>query len=181
MRGFRSFVLVGVASLWLAIGAQAASSAAGGKIELFVTPKSLNNAVFKIVIVGAIGDYGTATSIDRNGKVDSNGNYVRIRLTKGGFEINSVALNKKTNSAPPLLESQATCSVVFGGSGPVTVFNGTGAYSGIGGTLHITETFAAIGPRLKTGAKKGQCNTSNSARPVALWAAITGSGTVKFS
>ena len=156
-----------------------ARSTAGGAIDLYVTPN--NGAVYKIVIIGAIGDYGTATSIDKDGKVDSNGNYVKIKLTKGTFEVNSVALNKKTNNAPPTVENKTTCSYGFGGSGPVTVFNGTGAYAGISGTLQITETFAAVGPLFKTGAKKGECNTSNSAQPVSFWGSITGKGTVRFA
>jgi hypothetical protein len=156
-----------------------AASPAGGAIEIFVTPNG--GAVYKILVVGAIGDHGTATSIDKDGKVDSNGNYVRIKLSKGTFEVNSAALNTKVNNAPPLLASKATCTYVFGGSGPVTVFNGSGLYAGITGTLQITETFAGQGPLYQTGAKKGQCNTGNSAQPVASWSAITGKGTIKYA
>ena len=152
---------------------------AGGSIDVYVTPN--NGAVYKIVIIGAIGDYGTATSIDKDGKVTPNGNYVKIKLTKGTFEVNSVVLNKKTNNAPPTVENKTTCSYGFGGSGPVTVFNGTGAYAGISGTLRITQTFAAVGPLYMTGAKKGECNQSGNAQPVSFWGAITGKGTVRFA
>ena len=61
------------------------------------------------------------------------------------------------------------------------MFNGTRAYAGISGTLHITETFAAVGPLFKAGAKKGECNVSNNAQPVAFWGSITGSGTIRFA
>jgi hypothetical protein len=178
--------LVGSALLaTLVVGLLAASAAgarsaapAGGVVHVFVTPNQ--GAVYKIVIVGAIGDYGTATSIDKDGKVAQNGNYVKIRLRKGTFEVNSVALNKKTNDAPPTVVNKETCSFEFGGSGPVTLFNGTGAYAGISGTLQITQTFAGIGPLYKTGPKQGTCNMSNSAQPVAFWASITGKGVVRF-
>jgi hypothetical protein len=163
----------------LLVGTAASSPPPGGKIQIYVTPN--NGAVYKIVIVGAIGDYGTATSINKAGKVESNGNYVRIKLSKGGFEVNSVALDKNTSNAPPQLDSPTTCSYVFGGSGPVTLFNGSGLYAGISGTLQITQVYAGIGPRLSTGAKKGQCNQSNNAQPIAFWGSITGKGTVKFS
>ena len=163
----------------LVVGVAGAAPPAGGTIDLYVTPNT--GAVYKILVIGAIGDHGTATTIDKDGKVDSNGNYVRIKLSKGSFEVNSVALNKKVNSAPPTVESKATCTYAFGGSGPVTPFNGSGLYTGISGTLHVTETFAGQGPLYKTGAKKGQCDTSNNAQPVATWTAITGKGTIKFS
>ena len=163
----------------LAAGLASAAAPAGGVVEIYVTPTS--GAVYKIVVVGAIGDHGTATSIDKDGKVDSNGNYVKIKLTQGTFEVNSVALNKKTNNAPPTLTDLATCSYAFGGSGPVSLFNGTGRYAGISGTLKIDETFAAVGPLFKTGAKKGKCDSSSNAQPVAFWGSITGKGAVKFA
>ena len=158
--------------------AGAGTMPAGGKIKVWVTPGL--GAVDKIVITGAIGDYGTATTITKSGKVDSNGNYVRIRLKQGGFEVNSVALNKKVNNAPPIMVNKTTCSFEFGGNGPVTLFNGTGRYAGISGTIQIAEVFAGVGPRFKTGAKKGQCNLSNNAQPAAFYGSITGTGTVSF-
>jgi len=45
---------------------------------------------------------------------------------------------------------------------------------GITGTPHITERFAGIGPRYASGPKKGQCNMSNNAQPIAFWGSITG-------
>jgi hypothetical protein len=159
-----------------AAGAQSTPTA--GTIEIWTMPS--NGPVSKIVITGAIGDYGTATTIDKNGKVDNNGDYVKIALKHGGFEVNSVELNKVTNTAPPIMTNTTTCSVEFGGSGPVTLFNGTGMYAGITGTVHITERFAAVGPRYASGAKKGQCNMSNNSQPLAFWGSITGSGKVSF-
>jgi hypothetical protein len=41
--------------------------------------------------------------------------------------------------------------------------------------------FAFVLPTFTSGAKKGQCNESKSAQPIAQYSAITGSGTVKFS
>jgi hypothetical protein len=167
-----------LAALAVGTAAGAGTTPAGGKIQIWVTPGQ--GAVSKIVITGAIGDYGTATTITKSGKVDSNGNYVRIKLKQGGFQVNSVALNKKTNNAPPLMVNKTTCSVEFGGSGPVTLFGGTGRYAGISGTLQIKETFAGVGARFKSGAKKGQCNMSNNSEPIAFWGSITGGGAVSF-
>jgi hypothetical protein len=161
--------------------ASAAGATKGGTTQVFATPTSSNSAVANIVVTGAIGDYGTATTIDKNGKVDSNGDYVKVALQKGGFEINSTTLNQKVNALPPVEQNSTTCSVVFGGTGPVTLFGGSGAYVGISGTLQVTETFAGIGPRYSSGPKKGQCNTSSNAAPLAFFASITATGTVAFS
>jgi hypothetical protein len=163
----------------LGVSATAASAGpTGGTIEIWATPG--NGAVAAIVVTGAIGDYGTATTIDKNGKVDENGDYVKVALKKGGFEVNSVVLNQKTNAAPPIMVNNTTCSVEFGGSGPVTLFNGNGMYAGITGTLHITETFAGVSGRYTSGAKKGQCIMSNNSQPVAFWGSITGTGKIEF-
>ena len=145
------------------------------------TALDLVGAVSKIVITGVIGDYGTATSINKNGTIDANGNYVKIALKHGGFEVNSVALNQKTNNAPPTMVNTTTCSFDFGGSGPVTLFNGTGMYTGITGTLNITEKFGGIGPVFTSGPKKGQCNMGENVQPIAFYGSITGSGKVSFS
>jgi uncharacterized membrane protein len=159
--------------------AGASSTPQSGTIFISVTPN--NSASYPIVIAGAIADYGQATTIDQNGKVDPNGNYVKIALKQGAFEVNSTDLNKKANSAPPTSNNTTNCSFSFTATGPVTVFDGSGSYKGIAGTLTITESFVAILPRVTSGAHKGQCNESNSAAPLASNGNIGGSGKVSFS
>jgi hypothetical protein len=131
-------------------------------------------------MTGAIGDYGNALTIDKNGTPDPNGNYVKVTLQKGGFEINSTTLNAKANKAQPTFDT-ATCSAALYVAGPLTLSNGTGLYSGIAGTLTVSETAAFILPRYTGGKNKGECNTSNSAQPVKQYASIIGTGTVSFS
>jgi hypothetical protein len=65
-------------------------------------------------------------------------------------------------------------------SAPVPIVGGTGLYAGISGTAMITESFGFIGPRYKTGPKKGRCNLTGSAQPVAEMASVHGVGTVSF-
>src|ERR1039457_2695430 len=48
-------------------------SPAGGCVKIFAAPS--NGAGGTILITGAIGDYGKALTIDKNGKTDSNGDY----------------------------------------------------------------------------------------------------------
>jgi hypothetical protein len=161
-----------------AFGSTSASTPAGGPVYVHATGS--NGPAGTIVITGAIGDYGKTLSIDKNGKTDNNGNFVRITLKKGTFEVNSTVLNAKTNHAQPMVD-KATCSFRFTGTGPVTLFNGTGLYQGIKGKVNITISFGGVGSLYKSGPHKGQCNMSNNAPLVAQYGSITGPGTVSFS
>jgi hypothetical protein len=158
--------------------ASAATSPAGGAIRVFVTNTSDTKG--KILVTGAIGDYGTTLSTNKNGKVNANGNYEQIKLKQGSFEVNGTQLNKDLNHGKSEV-NKSTCSQEFSGSGPATLFNGTGLYTGISGTVKITVTFAGIAPRFASGAKKGQCNFSENAEPLGIYQSITGVGKVKFS
>jgi hypothetical protein len=163
-----------------AIAAAVPSTLAGGSVKLFATPS--NGLHSTILMTGAIGGYGNALAIDKNGRADPHGNYVKVTLHKGGFEINSTALNAKTNNLgnqTPI--NKATCSMAASVSAPVTLLDGTGLYSGITGTLHVTITEAFILPVYASGKNKGQCNESQNAQPVAAYGSIIGSGTVSFS
>jgi hypothetical protein len=143
-----------------------------------VTPGS--GAVDKIILTGVIGDHGTGTSINKDGTVNANGEYVKVALQKGGFEVNAVAFNTQLQKLQPS-QNAATCTAWGTGTGPVTLLDGTGTYAGISGTVTVATSFAEIGPRYATGPKKGQCNMSNNAQPVAEFMGdITGAGTVSF-
>jgi hypothetical protein len=172
MRVFKLAAVGGVLVGLLSVGsaAVAASTPAGGPIVGFVSNGS--GVTSPILITGAIGDHGTSTTIDKNGKKDPNGDYVKVVLTKGGFEVNAVAFNKKLNNLKPLFNF-VTCSASATGSGPVTLFNGTGRYKGIKGTLTATLTFGFIGPIVK-----GKCNANG--KPVAQYSSIVVKGKVSF-
>jgi hypothetical protein len=132
------------------------------------------------LIAGAIGDFGKAISIDKNGTVDADGNYVNIKLQKGTFEVNSTKLNKALNNAKPSI-NKATCSIYVTGAHAATLFNGSGAYAGISGAPKITANFALILPRVKSGKHMGQCNMKNNAKPLSQYQSLQGGGTVSFS
>jgi len=169
-------------ALVLAASALATSRSQGvssGQVRIFADASS-DGPVSKILITGAIGDYGTATSIDRKGKVDQNGDYVKIVLKKGTFEVDSTTLNARMNKAPGIF-NKATCSFSVTGSGPVRLFNGTGLYKGITGSAEMTLSFGGIAPRLTSGAHKGDCNPNQNAKALSQYGAIIGTGTVRFS
>jgi hypothetical protein len=149
-----------------------------GTIHILATLNFLSNPPqIPIVVTGVIGDHGTVTTIDANGKVDQNGNYEKVVLQKGTFEINSTAINKVTNSEEPTF-NKVNCSAWQQLTGPpaVTLFDGTGAYKAIKGSLIQSSTFALVGPKLKN----GTCNPSQNAAPVAAFGIITATGTISF-
>jgi len=162
--------LLAVAAMLLVPGAGAAGK--GGPIQFYVQGSTVTTP---ILVTGAVTDYGTATSVTKSGKPDENGNYEKIVLKKGGFWIDATALNKKLNSAAPTID-KAHCFFAFKGSGPTTIFKGTGVYAGISGNADVIVSFVVLGP--KTAA--GKCNMAQNAQPVAQYGNVTGSGTVSF-
>ena len=110
MRVGKLAAVVGVTACALGVGsvALAASTPQGGKIRVFVTNTSATKG--KILITGAIGDYGTTISEDANGKTDPNGNFEKVTLKQGGFLVNATGLNNKLNHAKPTI-NRANCSM----------------------------------------------------------------------
>jgi len=160
-----------------AFGSSASSTPAGGPVQIYAPQSdSIHGTIY---VTGAIGDYGKTLTINSKGKATSGGNFVKITLHKGTFEVNSTAFNAKSNNLQPTVYA-ATCSATGTVSGPVTLFNGTGLYKGISGTVNITATFGFLGPLFKSGKNKGQCNFSNNAQPISQYTSITGLGTVSF-
>ena len=154
-----------------------AATSQGGAIRLIVSGG--NQPKQKILVVGAIGDYGTASSVDQNGKPDENGNFEQIKLQKGSFMVDATKFNAASNSVRPVIASPKNCSVLVSWHAPAAIVSGTRAYKGISGSVNLQGTFAGVGPKFTSGPHKGQCNMK--AEPKALQIAITGSGKVKFS
>jgi hypothetical protein len=146
----------------------------GGPIQLIVQPGGQQGAG-KIIVTGAIGDYGTSSPSKTKGKTK----YGVATLKKGGFKIDLTAIFKKVNSANPTPNS-VTCSVEISESAPAAISNGTGAYKGVRGSVNLTETFGFIAPRFTKGKHKGQCNWAPNATPVAQMGTVYGTGSVSF-
>ena len=140
----------------------AALAATHGRLHVWVTPR--DGASDPILLTGVIADHGRATSIDKNGTVNQNGAYVKVVLTQGTFEVNKGSFGKAGHRVQPVFNMN-TCSGQATWSGNITLFNGTGAYAGIRGTIRLTDSFAGIAPRYKSGAKKGQCNMNANPAP----------------
>jgi hypothetical protein len=151
----------------------ASGTAAGGPIRVFVDVDVHSPTIQPIVVTGAVGDFGTAFRINLAGKIDVNGNYVRMLLTKGKFRLNTQALNAKIRTTVPVL-NPVTCSSSDSVTAVVRVLDGTGLYAGIGGTVKMTETEGSVYARLASGA----CVLNR--LPISHAAALTGLGTVTF-
>jgi hypothetical protein len=160
-----------------AFGSSAPTHPAAGRINVFYAAQGLSGKA-AVTITGAIGDYGTAVSVDKDGTPDPNGNYSKLTLKQGTFQLNATALDAKFASTKPTTYL-TTCSGQETGTSPVKVLAGTGAYKGITGTVKATFTGAFIIPRDKTGSHAGQCNTKAPA-PLGAFTVVTGSGEISF-
>jgi hypothetical protein len=168
----------------LALGASPAfgQSSSGGAIKVWVTPSTSGSGTKPdpIVITGAIGDYGTSQNVNSAGKPAANTARVKVTLKKGTFIVNTSQLNSALNNAQPTDFNSSNCSASIATEPtevPIVANSGTGAYSGISGTITMTAQIALILPKTKS----GSCNQSNNANPLAGWGTITGNGTVSFS
>lgn len=163
-----------IAGASVALGAGSSSTPAGGQIHMIVQPAQAQGSG-KILITGAIGDYGaTHKAKNTGGKT-----YATATLKKGTITFDLGAITAKVNHANPAVD-KATCSASIVETAPVPVVSGTGLYAGIHGSVRLTESFGFIGSTYKSGSKKGKCNMSNSAPTVAEMGQVYGNGSVSF-
>lgn len=169
-------VLVVIASLLAVVSGAFAAGTSGGSVRMFGTPNGAGGA---FMFTGAIGDYGSTQRMTATGSPSANGDFVKFTLKHGTFVADATGFFTALNHAKFSFD-KATCSVSGRATGPATLSKGTGQYAGISGTLKVSGTFAQVGPRLKSGKHKGQCNPSQNAKPLAVFNAVTGTGHVSF-
>jgi hypothetical protein len=157
------------------VGVAAAATPTGGPIQLSASVD--NGPTEKIVFAGAIGDWGHIQTVDKNGKPNENGHFEKATLKKGTFVIDATALDKNWAGLRPQVANDATCSAGIANTASVKLFNGTGLYKGISGTVKVTVTFTGLGGRYQTGAKKGQCDQDSQG---ASLGSVSGRGSVQF-
>jgi hypothetical protein len=163
-----------VAGASVALGASSSKTPAGGPIQIFVQPGQ-GQGKGKILITGAVGDYGTTSPTASSGGKK----FGTATLKKGTIKIDLTAISAKVDKANPTI-NKATCSASLTETAPAPVVSGTGLYAGIQGSIQITESFGFLGSTYKSGPKKGQCNMSNSAPTVAQMGTVYGKGKVSF-
>ena len=128
-----------------------------------------------VVLSGAIGDYGEAVSVERNGSPDiEHRSELDLELTKGSFRIRIAVLDKElVASFGKTVPDPRTCSgeVAVSAPAPIVRGTGTGAYRGITGGFNMSLTIDEIVPRSDcawTGAPVKQANL------------LTGDGAISF-
>ncbi len=167
-----SAILCGTTIAMTTVAVTGAATPPGGLVR-FWTTQSTSDATVAIVITGAIGDYGTVTTVNKDGQPDQSGNWALVTLQKGTFKVNETSFNKKASkTAIPI--NKRSCSSAGAVSGSVTLSGGTGHYSGISGHLALSETDAWILARTGSG------NTCSDSDVLHYFALQSGAGTVSF-
>jgi hypothetical protein len=128
--------VAGVALLAGGASTASAGTVAAGTVRFWA---HATNGAGTIVLTGAVGDYGKIVTIDKNGKTDANGTYVKVTLQHGSFEVNLTKYDADWGKVSFPID-KATCSSGGPFTGSVVVFNGSGLYKGISGTLTMTAT-----------------------------------------
>ena len=93
----------------------ASASSAGGPTKVFVKPSETTSVKHpgKIILTGAVGDYGTVVSTTSAGKPTRKGTYRLLRLKKGTILVDITTFQKALGSsftAPTALD-RTTCSL----------------------------------------------------------------------
>jgi hypothetical protein len=120
----------------------------GGNVHLTAYTDN-DGPTSRVVLTGAIGDYGKAESVNPGGSVNTKHNsQLNLTLTHGSFRLNIAELDKKFVAVVANLPiNTITCSGMASLSEPVPVMagSGTGSYKGISGTLTLDETYRPTG------------------------------------
>jgi hypothetical protein len=171
MRHFATGLAVLCGAFLLNAAAATATTPSGGPVKFWITPSA--NGSGAIVITGAIGDYGTATTVNKSGLPNQNGNYSLIKLKDGTLEVKLTSFNEK-NSKVRFPINQTSCSSEGTETGTVSLSDGTGRYKGITGDLGLSETNVWILGRSASG---GKCTGTEVLYNVEV---ESGSGNVSF-
>lgn len=152
----------------------AKTAAAGGTVG-FTDFTDNDGPKATVILTGAIGDFGQATSVHPDGTVDpEHGGQLGLTLRYGSFRVNIGDLHQRFVKAMRHFPSNvSTCSgtVTVAGAVPIVTGSGTGSYRGISGGFHLTLTLAEVDAR-------ANCNASSAFLRQSVVTA--GSGTVSF-
>lgn len=160
------------------VGATTAGASASGTVKVFVTPNQITSAKHpgKVLLTGAIGDYGTVVSVNAAGKPTRKATYRLLKLHDGTIVVNIATFQHTLDEAftGPTTLNKTTCSLAASASGAITIVRGTGSYAGITGSFTMTADVAGIAPRTKS----GSCTLKTTSEPLATFTMITGTGSV---
>jgi hypothetical protein len=125
-----------------------ATAAAAGKVHITVYSINSDGPGFRVVLTGAVGDYGPGVTVYPSGKIDPrHTSEMELKLTHGSFRLSIASLGKKIVSAfRHFPGNTSTCSgtVTVAGVAPIVAGSGTGSYRGISGGFSMTATIDEV-------------------------------------
>jgi hypothetical protein len=155
-------------------GATAEPSAGGGAVG-FTDVTDNDGPRSTVILTGAIGDFGQATSVHPDGTVDpDHGSQLGLTLRYGSFRVNIADLHRSFVTAMRRFPSNTrTCSgtVTVAADAPIVAGSGTGSYRGISGGFHLTIALAEVDATANCGSSSAFLRQS---------IVTAGSGTVSF-
>ncbi len=99
---------------------------------------------FQAIVSGAVGDYGSAVTVDANGKADpEHGTELLLNLASGSFRLSIGSLEKEfvqAASQEPIYPRTCSTYLRVTAAAPIVPGSGTGTYRGIRGSFTITAT-----------------------------------------
>jgi hypothetical protein len=153
----------------------AGTTATGGTAYIADYSANSDGPTSRVILTGAIGDFGTAVSVHANGAIDpGHSSDLRLRLTHGSFRLAIADLGRNIARAFRHWPGDArTCSgdLRVTAATPIIAGSGTGAYRGISGTFKVTATIDEVD-------MKPACDGTG--KFLAQLIIIAGSGTVSF-
>ena len=175
---------VGLVTVCGATLAAAAGTPKGGAIKVWVTPSPGTTTVKhpgKVMFTGAIGDYGISVNATATGKPQKKkSSYKLLKLKHGTILVNVGAVNSAVQAAFTQVgtaTNPTNCSVSVSTSAAVPILKGSGAYVGVTGSATFSISFAAIGPKTKS----GSCTMKTTSPALATYSSFIGTGTVSYS
>jgi hypothetical protein len=121
-----------------------------GAIQIWLTPGKTSD-IGRVLITGAIGDYGKTYATDSKGKHSANGLFEVLVFSHGSILINGSKFAAYLSSAVPHIVDGSKCSATLAIEAPVPIKSGTGDYGGITGSITLTQTSAYIFDKSKSG------------------------------
>jgi hypothetical protein len=100
----------------------------------------------RVILAGAVGDYGTAQSVNPDGSVDpSHRHQLNLMLTHGSFRLDIADIDRKFTAILAATDN-ATCSGTTSVTAavPIVAASGTGSYVHISGSFDLTMTLDEV-------------------------------------
>jgi hypothetical protein len=151
------------------------ASKAGGVVQLTAYQDN-DGPNSRVVLTGAIGDYGKAVRTYANGTTVQQYNRLDVGVTRGSFQLKIAGLEQSlVNGASQLPTDLGTCSgtEIVTATTPIVAGSGTGEYQGISGAFKMTVTINEVDSWSRC-PRSGQTLITESVFS-------TGSGVVSFS